>query len=72
MALQHHDMAERSMLARIPSAERRYERFLEMDAFDINRVPLRCIASYLGIRIETLSRIRNKTVSRKGALVEQF
>jgi len=60
LALQYHAAAERAIIARIPSAERRYEKFLELNSFDISRVPLRCIASYLGMRLETLSRIRSK------------
>ncbi|RDC56278.1 Crp/Fnr family transcriptional regulator [Pedobacter chinensis] len=60
LALQYHAASERSILARIPSAERRYEKLLALNAFDINKVPLRCVASYLGIRLETLSRIRSK------------
>lgn len=62
LALQYHAASERSILARIPSAERRYEKFLELNSFDVSKVPLRCIASYLGMRLETLSRIRSKLV----------
>ncbi|TBO42124.1 Crp/Fnr family transcriptional regulator [Pedobacter kyonggii] len=62
LALQYHAASERAIIARIPSAERRYEKFLELNSFDISRVPLRCIASYLGMRMETLSRIRSKLV----------
>ncbi|WP_025144549.1 Crp/Fnr family transcriptional regulator [Pedobacter jeongneungensis] len=62
LALQYHAASERSILARIPSAERRYEKFLELNSFDVSKVPLRCIASYLGMRLETLSRIRSRLV----------
>ncbi|WP_167335404.1 Crp/Fnr family transcriptional regulator [Pedobacter kyungheensis] len=62
LALQYYAAAERAILARIPSAERRYEKFLELNSFEINRVPLRCVASYLGMRLETLSRIRSKLI----------
>lgn len=62
LALQYHAAAERAILARIPSAERRYEKFLELNSFDIAKVPLRCVASYLGMRLETLSRIRSRLV----------
>ncbi|WP_235526209.1 Crp/Fnr family transcriptional regulator [Pedobacter sp. Leaf216] len=62
LALQYHAASERAIIARIPSAERRYEKFLEMNHFDVSKVPLRCIASYLGMRLETLSRIRSKLV----------
>ncbi|WP_316844316.1 hypothetical protein [Pedobacter psychrodurus] len=62
LALQYHAASERSILARIPSAEKRYEKFLELNSYDVSKVPLRCIASYLGMRLETLSRIRSKLV----------
>ncbi|WP_316833019.1 Crp/Fnr family transcriptional regulator [Pedobacter aquatilis] len=51
--------SERSILARYPSATDRYHLFLESSAISLNRIPLRCLASYLGIRLETLSRIRS-------------
>lgn len=53
--------AERSILARIPSAIDRYLK-VENSTLDTNRIPLRYLASYLGIRLETLSRIRNKSL----------
>ncbi|QIL40742.1 Crp/Fnr family transcriptional regulator [Pedobacter sp. HDW13] len=62
LALQYYAASERAILARIPSAERRYEKFLELNVFEINKVPLRCVASYLGMRLETLSRIRSRLV----------
>ena len=61
LAIQYHAASERSILARIPSAQKRYERFVEISQVDLNRVPLRCIASYLGMRLETLSRLRNRS-----------
>jgi len=62
LALQYYAASHRAILARIPSAERRYEKFLELNAFEITKVPLRCVASYLGMRLETLSRIRSRLV----------
>lgn len=41
------------------SAREKYERMLEIRPDITNRVPLMHIASYLGITLETLSRIRN-------------
>jgi len=58
--MQHHQASERAILARLPTAENRYERFMETHAHVFAKVPLRCIASYLGMRLETLSRIRNR------------
>ena len=42
------------------SAEERYANFVREQAKLLNRVPLRFIASYLGIAQETLSRLRAK------------
>ena len=42
------------------SAEERYQLFLRDHVDLLNRVPLKYIASYLGIQQETLSRLRAK------------
>lgn len=42
------------------TAEEKYSNFIEMYPDIFNRVPLRMIASYLGVSRETLSRIRNQ------------
>ncbi|RZK16583.1 MAG: Crp/Fnr family transcriptional regulator [Flavobacterium sp.] len=51
---------ERGYLCRLQSADRKYLRFLKSYPDLINRVPLKYIASFLGMRLETLSRIRAK------------
>lgn len=51
---------ERAYISRIPAAERRYKRLVETRPNLANRIPLKYIASYLGITLETLSRIRNR------------
>ncbi|WP_316737321.1 Crp/Fnr family transcriptional regulator [Pedobacter aquatilis] len=51
---------ERGYLSRLQSAERRYKRFLKSYPDLIERVPLKYIASFLSMRLETLSRIRAK------------
>jgi CRP-like cAMP-binding protein len=51
---------DRAYLGRIPSAEKRYNRFMEKQPGLINRIPLRYIASYLGMTVETLCRIRTR------------
>jgi len=56
---QYYQAAERSIIARIPNALGRYLK-LAGTAFDIDRIPQRYLASYLGMRLETLSRIRNR------------
>jgi CRP-like cAMP-binding protein len=51
---------ERLYLLRKKSAEERYSYFTERYPTLLQKVPLKYIASYLGITLETLSRIRNK------------
>jgi CRP-like cAMP-binding protein len=54
---------ERAFLCRIPSAELRYRFFLEKSPQLVNRISLKYIASYLGMTLETLSRMRNQMAS---------
>lgn len=61
---QYYMAAERSIIARIPTALGRYLK-LESTVFDIDRIPQRYLASYLGMRLETLSRIRNRTIDQE-------
>lgn len=51
---------ERVFIARIPNAAARYQHFLQSRPELLNRVPLTYVASYLGITLETLSRLRAK------------
>ncbi|WP_443943549.1 Crp/Fnr family transcriptional regulator [Pedobacter sp. AW1-32] len=51
---------ERAYLCRISSAEKRYKRFLLTYPDLVHRISLKYIASFLAIRLETLSRIRSK------------
>jgi CRP-like cAMP-binding protein len=51
---------ERLFLLRKHNAEERYHYFLENYPNLLQKVPLKFIASYLGMNEETLSRIRNK------------
>ena len=51
---------ERALISRLQSAEKRYLRFVKSYPDLINRVPLKYIASFLCMRLETLSRIRSK------------
>ncbi len=51
---------ERLYLLRKQTAEERYNYFIERYPSLLLRVPLKYIASYLGLTLETLSRIRNK------------
>lgn len=49
---------EKAKLLRIGSARERYEAFCKLRPTIINRVPLKYVASYLDMALETLSRIR--------------
>jgi len=60
LAIYYHLSQERAILSRIPSAEARYRQFKIGHPTMKFRVPLKFLASYLGMRIETLSRIRKK------------
>ena len=51
---------ERLYLLRKQKAEDRYHHFMENNPDLLNRVPLGHIASFLGMNLETLSRIRGK------------
>jgi CRP-like cAMP-binding protein len=54
------DAEERAFISRIPNASKRYKHFIETKGDLANRIPLKYIASYLGMTLETLSRIRGK------------
>lgn len=59
------DAEERSYIARLTEATSKYQRFIATKSFMLNRVPLKFIASYLGMTLETLSRIRSKLSQAK-------
>ncbi len=56
---------ERAFIARLPSARSKYGRFLNIYPHLIDRIPLKHIASFLGVSEETLSRIRTKMTNEK-------
>jgi len=60
--LYYRSAEERAYLCRVSSAEKRYIRFLKFYPNLINRVSLKYVASFLGMRLETLSRVRSKLV----------
>lgn len=64
LALHYYAASERAILARIPNASRRYRKMEESKKIDLNRIPLRYLASYLGMRLETLSRLRSKELQK--------
>lgn len=53
----------RAFIARLTNAEKKYHYFLERQSHLANRIQLKYIASYLGMTVETLSRIRRKMSS---------
>ncbi|TCD23450.1 Crp/Fnr family transcriptional regulator [Pedobacter psychrodurus] len=64
LAVHYYAASERSILARIPNALRRYQNLAESRKVDLNKIPLRYLASYLGMRLETLSRIKKKVLHK--------
>ena len=58
------DAEKRAFIARLTKAENKYRHFLLRHQALSNRIPLKYIASYLGVTLETLSRIRKKFSSR--------
>lgn len=59
------DAEERAFICRIPNASKRYRYFVETKGDLANRIPLKYIASYLGMTIETMSRIRSSKLKPK-------
>jgi len=59
------DAEGRAFIARLTNAENKYEQFLIRYNHLANRVPLKYIASFLGITLETLSRVRKRLSSRR-------
>lgn len=59
---------ERAFICRLPTAEEKYKRFV-MVYPDLNgRVPLKYIAFFLGLSVETLSRVRTKIAIKDNIL----
>ncbi|MCC7402652.1 MAG: Crp/Fnr family transcriptional regulator [Chitinophagaceae bacterium] len=54
------DAEDRAFIVRLTNAETKYLYFLKRYSHLTNRVPLKYIASFLGITLETLSRVRKK------------
>jgi CRP-like cAMP-binding protein len=56
---------KRAYITRMHDAEKKYELFLQYFSAFSNRIQLTYIASFLGITLETLSRVRAKVSSRR-------
>jgi CRP-like cAMP-binding protein len=61
----YQDAEGRAFIARLTNAENKYRLFITMYGHLANRIPLKYIASFLGITIETLSRVRKKLSLKK-------
>ena len=61
--IQYLNACERAFITRLQTAERRYLRFTESYPELVDRIPLKYIASFLCMRMETLSRIRTKLIT---------
>lgn len=59
------DAERRAFIVRLTNAETKYRQFLIRYSHFANRIPLTYIASFLGITLETLSRVRRKLSTRK-------
>lgn len=59
------DAEGRAFIARLTNAETKYKQFLTRYSHFANRIPLTYIASFLGITLETLSRVRRKLSTKK-------
>ncbi|QIL41459.1 Crp/Fnr family transcriptional regulator [Pedobacter sp. HDW13] len=60
--LHYFQSCERALISRLQTAEKKYIRFMQSYPGLVSRVGLKYIASFLGIRIETLSRIRSRLI----------
>ena len=56
----YQDAEGRAFIVRLTNAEKKYRLFITMYGHLANRIPLKYIASFLGITLETLSRVRKK------------
>ena len=61
----YQDAEMRAFIARVTNAEKKYQLFLIRYGHLANRIPLKYIASFLGITLETLSRVRKRLSLKK-------
>jgi CRP-like cAMP-binding protein len=60
----YQDAERRAFIARLTKAENKYRHYLIYHQHLANRIPLKYIASYLGMTLETLSRVRKRFSSK--------
>jgi CRP-like cAMP-binding protein len=58
MELHYRAACDRALICQLPTVKSRYRHLLTAFPGMVERVPLKYIASFLGVRIETLSRVR--------------
>ncbi|WP_293308348.1 Crp/Fnr family transcriptional regulator [Pedobacter sp. UBA5917] len=63
----YHEADERNFLIRIPTAEKRIQRLIETHPHLYRRIPSKHLAGFLGIREETLSRLKAKINRGRGS-----
>lgn len=56
----YRDAERRALIVRLSNAEQKYRFFIENYSHLANRIQLKVVASFLGITLETLSRVRKK------------
>lgn len=56
----YQDAEERAYVSRLNDATAKYHRFINTKSHLLNRIPLKYVASFLGMTLETLSRIRSR------------
>ena len=61
----YQDAEGRAFIARLTSAENKYRFFMTRYGHLANRIPLKYIASFLGVTLETLSRVRKRLSLKK-------
>jgi CRP-like cAMP-binding protein len=61
----YEDAEGRAFIARLTNAENKYNLFLIRYGHLSNRIPLKYVASFLGITLETLSRVRKRLSSKR-------
>jgi CRP-like cAMP-binding protein len=61
----YQDAEGRAFIARLTKAENKYRLFITRYGHLVNRIPLKYIASFLGMTLETLSRVRKKISLKK-------
>ena len=64
----YQDAEGRAFIARLTKAENKYRLFITRYGHLANRIPLKYIASFLGITLETLSRVRKKLSLKKRSM----